>query len=282
MRTVFSSHANVAHAWAHGRDEARANNVFCSNGIIYSYGYHFPIARRVNSGLYLFTTRSYSVSTAKHKSIVRSAIPMDAKVFEVDNVLAQTEAEHAQNMASVLAEYDRLIGKSERAWKYKYQWLCHAYELYINAQNYASYAQIECTITQPVTSEQLKQAKTEALEKQRLEQKRKLEKAKEAIEKWKAGENVSVPYTLNQQFLRLKNGFLETSLGVKINLETERKQLENLYLHAKASNTTESTIRPNTYIGEFKYTLIEQGNVTIGCHYITWPEIERIGKMLFN
>lgn len=83
----------VAHLWAHGtQDHARTQGGrFYFNGdVIYSYGSHFPIARRIvkkdKAVLFLFTKRGYSVTTNGHKHVTRRAIPHDATIIEVNNV----------------------------------------------------------------------------------------------------------------------------------------------------------------------------------------------------
>ena len=70
-------------------DEGKANNMFFENDVIYSYGHHFPIARIYRiTGIAKFTTRKYSVTTAKHKSIARRHLLSSGyKLLEVENVL---------------------------------------------------------------------------------------------------------------------------------------------------------------------------------------------------
>jgi len=67
------SHTKVAEAFARG-DKATGNRMFTDGDIIYSYGYHFPIAYRLKSGVYLFNTDRYSSSTSKHQSYVDRCI----------------------------------------------------------------------------------------------------------------------------------------------------------------------------------------------------------------
>lgn len=68
----MANHNQVAHAWAHQTGKHRRGfNMFYEGEVIYSYGHHFPIARLVEvegRRTVLITTRSYSVSTAKHKT----------------------------------------------------------------------------------------------------------------------------------------------------------------------------------------------------------------------
>jgi hypothetical protein len=91
-KEVFPS-GEIAHLWAH-QIVAHARNAqrnFYFNGdTIYSYGSHFPIAVRVSKGkgdkkreCVVFTTQKHSVTTAKHLSAVRMAIPSVFDVYEV-------------------------------------------------------------------------------------------------------------------------------------------------------------------------------------------------------
>ena len=81
MKTVFSDVSQVTHLWANQlQDNAKnsGHNFFFSGKTIYSYGYHFPIAKHVTNdngqSCVLFTERSYSLTTAKHISVVRQAV----------------------------------------------------------------------------------------------------------------------------------------------------------------------------------------------------------------
>lgn len=91
-REVYPSN-EIPHLWAHGLPKGSgrirnggANNFYAEGDTIYSYGYHFPIARRVDMGsevVYLFTTRTYSVTTSGHIGAVRAAIPHGAEVYRI-------------------------------------------------------------------------------------------------------------------------------------------------------------------------------------------------------
>jgi hypothetical protein len=108
----------IPHLWAHRtQSDARnpAGNLYFDGDTIYSYGGHFPIARHVTnkSGkkfAILFTTRSYSSTTAGHISAVRSSIPSNVPVFHVyDPALTQN------TMALHLDGYVRSIELTARA-----------------------------------------------------------------------------------------------------------------------------------------------------------------------
>jgi len=75
MKTVFSNqelfHIYASGTQSHGRSSN--GNVYFENGVLYSYGKHFPIAMEYGDK-YLFTNDSYSVTTSKHVSQARSAL----------------------------------------------------------------------------------------------------------------------------------------------------------------------------------------------------------------
>ena len=110
----------VANEWYMGR-EAKTANIFVEGNIIYSYGHHFPMAS-FNNGAILFTTESYSNTTAKHKLCVFRAIDSTDKVFHVPDVLAQTKEQHIENVRSYNDRIEYAITKRDRARKYKDFW----------------------------------------------------------------------------------------------------------------------------------------------------------------
>lgn len=80
----MTDHMTIAHRWAQDRNASlRGYAMHCRDGMIFSHGEHFVIARFVNTParrgkpsrrVVLFTERGYSVSTAKHKTYVWRAL----------------------------------------------------------------------------------------------------------------------------------------------------------------------------------------------------------------
>jgi hypothetical protein len=66
--------AQLAETFAMGMNVGRTKHMFIANFAIYSYGEHFPIARRVADNLYYFTTATYSATTRRHKTLVFQAL----------------------------------------------------------------------------------------------------------------------------------------------------------------------------------------------------------------
>lgn len=85
MKTVFTN-GEIAHVWAYQRENGCTHgrtsnsNIFFEEETIYSYGYHFPMAKL--TGKYdargvefvLVSTDRYSNTTTKHQSDVRCAV----------------------------------------------------------------------------------------------------------------------------------------------------------------------------------------------------------------
>lgn len=63
---------NVAEAFANGK-AAATEHLFTDGTTIFSYGTHFPIAKRKNGKLYWNKSR-YSMTTSQHQGIVARAL----------------------------------------------------------------------------------------------------------------------------------------------------------------------------------------------------------------
>jgi hypothetical protein len=97
--------------------------LYFHDATIFSYGSHFPIARRVvRRGRYgiersfiLFTTRRYSATTDGHLCAVRHAIPDGWEVHKVYDPTANWEHEHAANFEVIRKEIDELLRNARKA-----------------------------------------------------------------------------------------------------------------------------------------------------------------------
>lgn len=80
--------SNVAHNWAHATGSMKNGSSFYydDRGVVYSYGNHFPISKRVDSSTFLFTLRKYGNSTAKHIRKAINAIPLGANIIYMDQI----------------------------------------------------------------------------------------------------------------------------------------------------------------------------------------------------
>ena len=64
---------DVARAFVRGEKEAQGSHMFIENGVLYSYGHHFPMAMHKGNKIVVNIDR-YSNSTSKHQSYLRREI----------------------------------------------------------------------------------------------------------------------------------------------------------------------------------------------------------------
>ncbi len=119
--------SKVAHAWAgQQKESARGSNFYFDGPSIYSYGSHFEIARHVHlkdgRAIVLFTTRSYSCSTSRHKSHVRNAIHgynvLDVPRVDIGDYVTGNNGAHELNLRHFLERAKESHEKARKALAY--------------------------------------------------------------------------------------------------------------------------------------------------------------------
>lgn len=70
----MTKNEEVAERFAEGSGIARTKHLFIEGNTIYSYGHHFPIAKRIGNHEAEFTEQGYSVTTSRHKNLVKRAL----------------------------------------------------------------------------------------------------------------------------------------------------------------------------------------------------------------
>ena len=313
VKEVFSNSREVAHIWASGeylRGRNPQGNIYFKNKTIYSYRDSFPIARIMNDGVVLLTTRTYSNTTAKHTMDVRIAIPRLSKVIKCHNVDVfmpqKIDGEwincykHECNIKVYLKECEEWAVKAVNAKSKRNDYLTEAKKCINSIKEYAEYFKLN-TVKCPVLKE-LKKDKYIDLEKLvldvtkiKVKEKAELKQRQEALkqesienlEKWRRGEIYKVTY--NNIFCKGDNVRLrviykdsvpdkiETSKGVKMGIETAA----HLYkiLKNKTEETTQISSIP-TSVGNRTISLKNKEGITSGCHFIEYKEIELIANQL--
>lgn len=263
----------VAHLFANQlQDEARnANNsLYFYNDKIYSYGSHFCIAKFVDNHTLLFTERSYSNTTSAHVSIVSSATSHKDKIY-----CANPTGTHEENFKYWTNEAENISNKLSRANKP---------EIYLNQLSsikakvikYSEYFDIEIPIVlNAVLSITDKKEVIEYLEtKEKLIQADK--KAKEiqqakahklALNKWRKFESQRLLLRNGFDYIRKNETDFETSQGVKFSLAIGMRFYNNL-----------KNVKVGDKFLEFTITEITNKYIVIGCHKITFAEINKVVK----
>ncbi len=289
----MASHNQVAHAWAHqtGR-QTKGHNMFYVGDTIYSYGYHYAIARLITmtSGecVVLMNSNGYSVSTNKHKSIVSRAVS-HLTIIEVPYVLA-TNAEACQaNFEYLVKSAADWVAKARRARLYGDSYLSRALGFIRDANEYNRLFALGFST---VTLEGLSGFTEEIAEKARMtllararqrEEEEAARHAREAVkrEAWLAGESNGF-YGRDRAggaYGRIVGDKLQTSLGADVPLSHAIRVFRFVKLcreRKEGWRRNGKTIR----VGHFHVDSVDaHGNFMAGCHSFNWPEVERLARL---
>jgi hypothetical protein len=268
MKKVVSPE-QVAHLFANQLQEEAytpTRNLKFYKDCIYSYGYHFCIAKFVDEQTLLFTERGYSNTTAKHISIVRHATSHKDKIYcanptgthEENFKYWQNDAEYLMKKLSTARKPEIYIGQLET--------------IKAKATKYANYFEIAIPLTlekvlsitdkaEIVAYYESKQAIIEAEAKAKAKKEAK-EHAKE-LKEWRTFEKSRLYTRIGYDYLRKTNDEFETSQGVKIPISVGLRFYNNLKQGLQGTKFMEFDIRE-----------ITKEYISIGCHKITFKEIE--------
>ncbi len=278
MRKVLRNHDEVCHVWAQqNQSEGRAGNIFFEGKSIYSYGRHFEMARFVDDETVFITTRGYSVSTAKHLSLVRQAV-RHKTVFTVPNFTYHPDnvrylidkardhfdkAKRARKRAEWEMGYGRASVETTRKYITKFQvavpdshvevWQALHTDTYLNSEVQAALL-AKARDAQAVEREATKQARL-AREREEAEQ----------LEKWVAGDVAWGRFS--EMRLRVRDEHVETTHGARVPVSEARK----LYRALKAGLDV-----VGQQVGYYRVTRATDSELVIGCHNIPMREVERI------
>jgi hypothetical protein len=264
----------TAHLFANQlQSESRTPNgsMYFYDKEIFSYGSHFCIAKFVDNQTLLFTERNYSNTTAKHISAVSYATNHINKIY-----CANPKGTHEDNFKFWLNNAEQSADKLKNARKP---------EIYINelqrienkATIYANYFKIAIpetlqTVLKVTTKAEILQYlenKAELIAKEKADkEKAELKKHKIELKKWRNFE-ISRLYTRTEKvdYLRKNDTEFQTSQGIKIPLEVGLRFYKNL-----------ANVKPNDKFLEFTVSEITKTFITIGCHKITFKEINNVIK----
>lgn len=273
MKTVFSSNYDLAHVYAQRmQHEGRANSMFFEGDKIYSYGYHYELARFIDDKTILINNRGYSSSTGKHIGIVSGATSQYKQfytmscdielvynqIIELKDKLSKARKPeiYIKDILSLWTSLNEYINYTKKKVKKNTQY--KEIKSIVNALNEDS-----GNYTEKLAELAKKRAKQQKA-KERKELKIKLEKFfNYEIDSFRVS---------NEDYLRIsKDGqFIETSQRVKV----EINKAAALYKLIKAGKDIKGyTIDYYTVIGL-------NGVLRIGCHNINRDNMTKIGEQI--
>ena len=323
IKRVFSCR-EVPHLWANQtQDSARDSRqtIYFEGEIIYSYGYHFPIARiytdKKGVKTVFFTTRGYSNSTSKHKSMVWRAcshlpsIQMANVILDPKPLFGKIDNNHQKNIKYYINEITDLITKFSKARcnkRYIYREMCTQLR---ELEDYITFFKIKSKIDSHTKKliERVKSSEWEesinaykAREKERLndpklEEKREKariarEKAKqkqyeEQIRKWRSFE-ASSPYLDNYYWLTRASLLrfntdkqrVETSKSVQIPIEIAHKFYRYIKIVLAKGGCYNTDSCSYKLLDVYDVNKISPQEIVVGCHTILMEEVELIATQL--
>lgn len=305
---------NVAHRWYHSRgmeksSSSKRNNLFFTGDTIYSYGSHFAIARHVTnkSGEHavFFTSRDYSVSTARHKRYTHSAIPQDAVVFYVYSPEASVETSWRalkEDAAELRAHLDNAKSRKERVS------LWRAYRKATgDLIRFAKFFGIrylpdmpeESAMWERMTREEdaKEEARQEArdaardakYERQRIAREearaKRASELPEIVSRWRNGGSISYSdaYEL-PTMLRIRGDMVESSHGADFPVSHAVRALPVIEKLYRDLDNNGCIVNPEAYglrFGLYRINAVENnGTIRAGCHTIAREEIMRLVETL--
>lgn len=276
----MATHQSVTHAWAHQTGKNRKGfNMFYDGPTIYSYGYHFPIARLVTLAdgreVVLFTNRKYSVSTSKHVTYTRRAVN-HMVVFSVTDPSVDPSRKDVEEM---LEKATLEAAKSKRARVYKASHLQQALSYTNEAQalieafsipGFENYnwdlEAIQAQLDEAAANRMAQEAEARRLKAER-ERKQYREDIWPSVKRWLRGEVASRQARTSRPLPRISSDIVETTWGATVPLAIAIK----LYHKALECRRTHVEYVPprRIHVGDFALTRIKSnGDLVVGCHDI--------------
>jgi len=306
------SNLQVAHNFAHrtGKKQNGSNMFYemYENGTatIYSYGRHFGIAHVFNADTVIITDETYSNTTARHKSIVWSAVshyknPISVP-FEIGKYIHNGKIV-THNIAESVKRYEskinRSVGHHKNARKYgyvyfiisdltKFKTFCEFFDCvdyvdelhkpFVIGEKVLTESDILSHYFTQEELERLERRKEANKERERIRQEEKQRKEKvlftESLEKFRQGKTDWVQYA-SFTYLRYnaEHNRIETSKGMKIEIVPQLRTLYNMMTSGKELTEPIS-------IQGFSVNAVTPKFIKIGCHTISKEEADRIAEYL--
>lgn len=295
MKTTFTS-KEIAHVWAHKSAPCgKSPGAMSFRGdSFYSYG--TVIARHIthkgNSAVLLNDT-SYSNTTAKHKGLVRSALPGGVPIFHLGGLGMGVSLDFSGEEGKRIFDYAidtaaaclTLAAKAKgRKGAYEAQavyWMERAKEAnqFFGLRRKVDDKSIDRLRVSAARAEREAQEK-----RKQAEAKRRIEQT-EAFEAWKLGTGSSYEFDDHlfpvafriEQRSEGDSGELVSSKGARVPLDAARVALRFVLKHRDSGwHRNGSTCQ----VGNYQLDAINAQGIVAGCHRITWEEVERVATML--
>ncbi len=271
---------DLTHQWAHQiKPHGKASALSYDGPVIRSYS--TAMGRILPGGAVVLNAARFSVTTSKHQSFIRQAIPSAWRVFYFADDRRGTDLNPTpeQLLAHSLRSCLELVDKAARARKDPGWWLGQVMAARKAVLDVCEHFNLPTPSDLPgePTEADMEKAREKVLE---MERKR-MEKARAKLAAWQAGDAIAAPQGLPHAFFRLMPTdptTVESTLGVRVPV-AEFTQAVRFVMRFKGA-----TWRPNPgeeiKVGGYRVNSITPAGVVAGCHKVNWSEVERLASFL--
>lgn len=314
VRRVYPTD-ELCHRWAHDHSVNLRNkqgNVFSEGMKIFSYGYHFPMAKKVpgRDGRigFLVNPNTYSNTTNRHQSDVKSAITGVGPRFDIPVDLWRSVhwrchgEDIRQYYISRLNECIFEMNNKRMGWWRRNQAVIRARDLHETFYEMSKFYSFRIRRVLPeveepdLTESKIKyDTRREANEiarrkrwkewdtqyaKKRLKSKIRERELRETLEdriaKWKHGGRCSTEL-FPGVMLRINGDKIETTLGARVTIAEAIDFLEHELPKAIKNRGQEMW---DMRVGIYRGVTAKEEHLKIGCHRIPWPEVWRLRDLI--
>lgn len=291
------TNAQCAHIWAQqNTDRGKTNNgnMFFEGSTIYSYGYHYPLARFIRvqyngeivDAVLVNITPSSVTTEGKHKNAVHRALSSDTLTFRVPTSAFSRWYQEDEVGSGVLIDEavssykERIVDLIKQATRAR---LINNKLRLINAAQGLDAELLQFCIALDCAEHYTErdwsqwqdlQARAHELEIKEREEADRLLAAR--VERWLKGEHVSIS-RYSKILLRLHGDVIQTSWGAEVPLEDAKRLIRGCQLIVRAHANTIGKLQPSKTIrvGHFSldYIDVEHRYIKVGCHRLTFDVI---------
>ena len=276
MKKVFSSNYDTIHTFAQqtqheGRNQSRST--FFEGNKIYSYGYHYELGRFLDNETILINDEGYSNSTAKHITLLVGATSQYKQYY-----ITKTDIDYIHS--HVFNYIKPKLAKARKPQKYlneiySYWSSLNTYltdrKLKTKANKNAKYIELKKFINSLQDETSIQDLKEWAKEEARKKKEQEKKQLKESLAKFREYKKDYFRIG-SKDYLRLSKcaKFVETSQGVKIDIEEAKRYLKLLKSGAMMRGAK---------IGNYT-TISFDKLLRIGCHNIDKEQIDYINQLI--
>lgn len=313
MKTIFTNDQCV-HVYAQQTQEEGKTgngNIFFKDKVIYSYGYHFPMACFIDQNTIVINDDSYSISTSQHQGSLRSAVShvqnkiyvdtfmikkvVDAVNYNNDFKLTKFDKDQIEkNALNKVDDFIRSAAKRRAAHllqedlnnaRRELETVFDVLKLFNRKPSVKIQNKLN-SLKNDSDNDELMEKTKEKLE--RIKQTI-ISSANEQLKKWRKGEINSISYKYRDFVdteLKVFDDHILTSEGAQFPLEDAKRAFTIVRKAKERGAHYDRKCSNNETPDSFKlgfYTIdkiTSAGHVRAGCHFVKWPAIERVAREL--